>query len=802
MKSKKTSGETAPLLVQSLLGTDKSNPLFRVLRDPEHKRILLYYGLDLLEVFPDIADHFALRLCAGRLYNAGIKKSAIANAFGIDIRTIARIAQAMRKSEPDDLFYVLQGRQRPRKLTPEIAALIREMCDTAFALHPRSPSQYLRDLVKKVHGVSLSGETIRPLLAEYRASLNLTPEKNTQTSCDPLEDPTEGPPGPLDVQIATDKPVKDLASPSTSLNSSPPDRKRSACFSHKPRYLPHAGLLIFLPMLHELAAIDEQDGVLLGQLASGVLLGAANLEQTKLLDATCLSFLLGELRWKSPSPLRKQLRRLAQRSGLRRELLRFNARLTGHTAPDYVFFDPHTKQYTGKHPVLFGWVASMKRVDKAIHGDWFHGPDGYPLWHSLQDNYEDLRQRFLPACRVFRKDLQLPEAHPLCVVVDRGIYGLDSLEAIAGEPGLSVLTWDPASADGEVPLPESEVSRFTIIRKRNSSEDVFFTELEAWETSFSRIPGTRRVVFRTPSETTGAWKTAAILEVGGGKLTPQDMVMRMTNRWLQENDFKYQNEHFGLNELTSYTVVPYSELAEELEDREVPNALRRALVEQTRELKRELGKLLIRVRNGKKGLERDMSHLETLNHHVQQAESTPEHTDAYTQATRCVKSFEKTYARIHTGQKQANDIDDTLETLRKQIAKLPEKVSRLESLIEKGNVRHDLQVKEFFDSLKMIARNMFCLRLREFRNHYDNLRDDHMILRALTQGSGTWLGEKEYPYLHPSVLSSQRKLAGVFSRYLDALNEESAPHRLSTPLQIISPKDAFESAMQTCDPGS
>ena len=62
-------------------------------------------------------------------------RDQIVKAFGMDIRTISRSAQAMRKSEPDDLFCVLQGRQRPRKLTPEIAALIREMCDTAFALH-------------------------------------------------------------------------------------------------------------------------------------------------------------------------------------------------------------------------------------------------------------------------------------------------------------------------------------------------------------------------------------------------------------------------------------------------------------------------------------------------------------------------------------------------------------------------------------------------------------------------------------------------------------------------------------------
>jgi hypothetical protein len=801
MKSITTSGETADINLQPLLGTDKSNPLFRALRDQEGERILLYYGLELLEVFPDYPDHFALRLCAGRLYNAGIKKCAIAKAFDMDIRTIARIARAMCASEPDELFRILQGRQRPRKLTPDISALIREMCETAFALHPRSPSRYLRDLVERVHGVSLSGETIRPLLAEYRNIIQTSPDNNTPTSCDPVEEPFSNSSGERGAQHHEDQSITKESDASLPLRSPSADRKRSACFPVRPRYLPHAGLLLFLPMLNELAKVDEQDGALLRQLASGVLLGAVNLEQTKLLDASALSFLLGALRWKSPSALRKELRRLAGRPGLRADLLSFNARLTGNRAPTYVFFDPHTKQYTGQYPVLYGWVASMKRVDKAIHGDWFHGPDGFPLWHRLEDNYEDLRQRFLPACRELRRDLELPEGHPLCVIVDRGIYGLESLEAIRQEPHLSVLTWDPASAEGESPLKESEVTSFTLIRKRNHSGDLLFTEIEAWETSSCRIPGARRVVFRTSSSVPGEWKTAAMLEVGGGELSPREMVMRMTKRWVQENDFKYQNEHFGLNELTCYAVVPYAELAGDLQDREVPNALRRALVEQTGELKRELGKLLITVRNGKKGLLREMGHLEELNLSLQKAESTREHSHMFHQATQCVKSFEKTHARISSKQKQADDIDKKLETLRKQIVKLPEKVSRLQNLIEKGNVRHDLKVKMFFDSVKMIARNMFCLRLREFRKHYDNLRDDHVILRALAQGSGTWVGEQEAPYLHPSLLSTQRKLHGVFSRFIDELSEEASPYRLTQKIQMIAPKDAFESAMQNSDLG-
>jgi len=799
MKSEKTSGEAAPQPVQDLLGTSKSNPLFRVCRDTGQGELLLYYGLEMLERFPDRLDHFALRLCAGRLYNAGIRKCDIAKTFGMDIRTIARIAHAMKEADPDRLFEVLQGRQRARKLTPEIASFLREMVETALSLHSRSPSRYLRELVQRVYGVSLSAETIRPFLAEGRKQAGSSPEPNTQTPCDPFQKPAEESEGNPAPQTSPEEGVGDEEAAEGPGEAPVADRKRSACFSPTPRFLPHAGLRLFTPMLNALAEVDRQDGPLLRQLVAGVLLGAANLERTKLLDASCLSFLLGPLRWTSPPALRKQLHRLAAEPGLREALLGFNARMTGHEKPEYVYFDPHTKAYTGEHPVLYGWVASKKRVDKAIHGDWFHGPDGFPLWHCLQDNYEDLRARFLPACRDMRREVGISEDHPLCVVVDRGIYGLDALNMIGEEPGLSVLSWDPASAEGEAPSAETGVESFDLVRHRNDSEDRIRTRIEAWESPHCRVPGARRIVFRTVAEDSTPPKSAAVLEVGGGGLGPREVVERMTGRWVQENDFKYQIEHFGLHELTSYTVVSYEEIAESLADREVPNALRNALMEQTRELKKELGKLLVGVRMDRRKLEREMARLEAFNQALQQAETTGEHVKLHRSATACVNAFERIHTRVRAKQDQADGVDKTLAALQKQIRKLPESVSRLQTLIEKGNVRHRLEAKRFFDTLKLIARNMFCLRLREFRRHYDNLRDDHVILRALTHAAGTQAGGETL--LHPGVLTSQRKLDGIFSDFLEALSGETSPHRLEGILKMIRAEHAFESAMEICEPG-
>ena len=41
----------------------------------------------------------------------------------------------------------------------------------------------------------------------------------------------------------------------------------------------------------------------------------------------------------------------------------------------------------------------------------------------------------------------------------------------------------------------------------------------------------------------------------------------MFNRWLQENDFKYLDKHFGINELTSYASFSYKDLEKTIDDK-------------------------------------------------------------------------------------------------------------------------------------------------------------------------------------------------------------------------------------------
>lgn len=782
-----------------MLGVCKQNPYFAIQRDKAGGRLLLFYGYALLELFPDDPEHFALRLCAGRLYNAGVPRKALTKAFGLDIRTIRRIAAALKQEDLEVLTGVLQGRQRPRKLTPEIAAFVEAMCDTAFDEHPQAPSRYLLEKVQETFGVSLSAETIRPLLSAYREKKSAL-ERNMQTSCDAgTERPAD--PDPTCSSQAHDI-QQDVAEnpPESSREPPPEDRKRSVP-SGLPRLLPHAGLALFLPQLAELADLDPEDGHLLRYLTACILLGAVNLEQTKTLDHAALAFLLGPLPWTSPPALRAQLRRLAEaRPELREVLLRFNARLCGHSRPSYVFFDPHTKHYTGKHPVLPGWISSLKRVDKAIHGDWFHGPDGSPLWHRLQDNYDDLRTRFLPAIRQFRQDLHLPDDYTLCVVVDRGIYGLDTLLECQKEPGLCLLTWDQAYRAGDVPMPGEGVDRFTLTRKRNHSRDLIHVRVETWEHPHPRIPGAGLIVCRLHRPGKEVAEIAMIRI--GPHLAVRKVVKRMIRRWLQENDFKYTGTHFGLDQITCYRVTPYARLAEEVEDRQVANGLRLALQQQARELRAELGGLLVTLRDGRRSLEKPMREILAL----QEALDTSLDTAAFTALRRKIQSrlrrLDRDIERLQAKKSGADDLEKRLRAIRKRIKPMPAKLSRLATLIERGNVRHDLEVKTFMDTLRMIARNLFCRHLKSFQPHYDNLRDDHAVLRSLTLSGGVWVPDGPTIFLHPGILTTRRDMQRVLDAFLAELPMPQPPHSAPATLQTSLSESAFESAIRFANLGS
>ena len=50
--------------------------------------------------------------------------------------------------------------------------------------------------------------------------------------------------------------------------------------------------------------------------------------------------------------------------------------------------------------------------------------------------------------------------------------------------------------------------------------------------------------------------------LGTDPKAPDEAVLKgMFSRWIQENDFKYLDKHFGINQITSYRTIHYQRLA-------------------------------------------------------------------------------------------------------------------------------------------------------------------------------------------------------------------------------------------------
>lgn len=135
---------------------------------------------------------------------------------------------------------------------------------------------------------------------------------------------------------------------------------------------------------------------------------------------------------------------------------------------------------------------------------------------------------------------------------------------------------------------------------------------------------------------------------------------------------------------------------------------------------------------------------------------------------------------------------------------MPAKLSRLAILIEQGKVRRDLEVKTFMDTLRMIARNLFCGHLKSFQPHYDNLRDDYAVLRNLTLCAGVWILEPDGPtiHLHPGILITRRNMQNIFDAFLAELPPPQPPHSEPVTLKSNLSERVFESVIRSAKVGS
>jgi len=851
--------------LQLILPTDRRNPSFTLYQDDTQQQIHVYYGLELLQVVPADRQHVQYKLLVANLYNAGLKVSSLEELFGVNRKTMRVWGQALQSGDVERLARALEGRQRHRKLRPEIRSYIEHRFAEVYRQQRSCYNAQLRREVAAVFGVRLSGEAIRPLLSALRAAAQVHPGspstgsgspagggdmgisgkgsevglpatggaaeaggpggKTVEEACElaaagacrvptapkliaptqvalvPEGQPPSAPalagqgagaespggkaverPGELAVESVVGPPL-----PPVPAQPAPPIRP---WIEGQARWCDHLGLLLFWQALSESAAVLSPPVPWLKQWLASVLLGAHNVEQTKYLNWEELSLLLGPV-VAAPTLQRHALSQLATPETVQ-AVWRWNARQVEALSESDFYLDPHTKHYTGQQPLLKGWCPVIRWADKALHSDFVHSRRGEAIYCECTDNFADLRQRLWEVVARLRQTLGWGSDKVLTLVVDRGVFGLEVFSQVLADPGLHLITWEKGYQPGQWQEPQ-KAGEFVIERARNRAQDLRTYHFKYLDRPWAKAPGMRQLVVVA---TNPEGKSLEVAVLTDDPQRPAMEVLRLIfNRWLQENDFKYEDKHFGINQITSYRTVPYEKLKGQLQDRQVKSGQAKALSQARLDLERQQKRYLFEQEQA------DVQHArrQALTAEWEKRMTEPSGqapTDAAKALTR-LRAASQRYEAARTERRQKiQALQGQIETNRQQWATVQKEESRLEQLIAQGMHRLDTRNKQLMDAIKITASNAFRQALQPFKKAYDNYRDDHDYFRQLTHSGGVlrWTGQTFEVHLLPRV-NYPPALQAVILTLLEQLNakQPQLPDGSGRALEFyLSDREDFE----------
>jgi len=566
----------------------------------------------------------------------------------------------------------------------------------------------------------------------------------------------------------------------------------------------HAGLLLFGESLAAVSQVVEPAQPWLRQALGSVLAGALNVEQTKYLNPDDLELLLGP-QLRGLGPQRRRLKELAEGPTANR-LLRWNSQQVGADEQRDFYLDPHTKQYTGMAEVLKGWCPTIHWADKALHSDFLHTASGQPIYFECTDNYEDLRVRLWGLLDRGRAALAWPQDKVITIIIDRAVFGKETFDRVLAEPAMHLVTWEKGYQPGN--WKESQVSGQCVIQRvRNHSADRESYQFRYIDQKWAVDPRWRQLIVRA-THPSGRKGEVSILTDDHTRAAAE-LVRLMFGRWVQENDFKYSDLHFGFKQITSYGVIGYAQLKPQLTDRQIQSGAARALAEQARQVRAQLGRVLWAQRQAehRQGVRQArQAELEKANAAVPES-AEQSGTSAAADPAAAVRRRE--LGRLKAAQtrhetrrvdrsKKLKELEEQLNQILVQQGQTGQTMSRLEDLIARQMVRLDTGPKRLLDAVKVVARNVFYRALAPFKAAYDNYRDDHEHFRRLTQSAGVlrWNGRKLEVHLLPATPYGAA-LRRVWEQVLNGVNETQPVWPDGSGRQLVF-RLAARSELQVC----
>jgi hypothetical protein len=497
----------------------------------------------------------------------------------------------------------------------------------------------------------------------------------------------------------------------------------------------YAGLLLFAPYLSRLKAHGLEH---IRQWVVTVLLGLHNVEQAKTLCFSSLDLIIGDS-IRNLHVQRQELKALATPQNLDK-ILSFNASIVGINEHTDFYFDPHGKQYTGALKILKGWCAKVRMADKVLYTDMVHTVDGFPVYLNSIDNYDDLRERYPATVEAFREKTGIDAQKTITMVIDRGIFSRDIFKWALAQPRQHIITWEKGYKndgwDKDAPIKNG-----SLFKARNHKHDLMRYHYQYIDTVWHNNKSIRKLVVRI---TNPKLKTAEVsILTDDMDREAREIITLMFSRWIQENDFKYLIKHFGIDQITSYEYKDYKSLQDKIKDKRAETGEHKSLKRKEKNEREKLKTQLLRK------------------HRFHKSHGTEPEQWTTAQASR----LETILDRIQQVSEEIEGISGQLEHTRKE-------ESKLQHLIDEGYVQLKTDAKTLMDAIKLLARNIFYLSFRPFKEKYDNYRDDHVLFRHLSRSNGMVTADRErFKVELMPKMNCPPKLQKIFGEILEEINE-------------------------------
>ena len=767
------------------------------------KELSLYIGLAEVERIPFDRDHILFKMLLGRMYNSKYKLDDLVEKFGPSHKTIRLWGKALLSSDLDYIRKVFAGHENKRKITPEIDGFIRGTFN-AIKGNIKNFSQVIISEIGKRYNKEISGESLRIIFNDERNSNIDNPsssaDKPTADKIDSVANerlaPSEDPDNLEIVKnckfpLSSTACVNNCLDESLSVNCSSEiavlsDSGLVDCSNEKrenicdvaeasgtniplpPKYFPfsglpltrldewtepvllnHCGLILFSHLIDKV--FPEKSFALQKQWLSQILLGMINIEQSKHLSHESLAKLIGKT-IKDLGEQRTELKVISDFASTMK-LVQRNRIFIGDKDQHIFYYDPHTKEYTGMFKYLKAWIAHSHIIRKGMHSDFIHTVDGYPCFVQIFDNFYDLRERFFICSDIFKKSFLKDSSKPVTWIIDRGIYGMETLMEIRAS-GDNIITWDKGYKRNAWEN-NRHYERFSMDKYKNNSEICKSTVFEYQQSAWSKNTNFRQIIVKAYKPNGNNIEVSIIVN---NKCTIDDetIVRLMFSKWIQENDFKFLAEFFGIDQITSYRFIPYSRLEDKLNDRLTESKTYKVMCKKRRGLENELTKIIRGRYDLDKKYNRDLNKLglekaqrqKLLKKEKQKKSKHSEKQKLYKKESdrlfRLICKYPERQKKMKNKYKDKFNIvnnsilqmEDMIETMNIEISALIKNESRLQQLIKEHYMQPDIRAKNYMDMLKIIARNMFYELLKNFRPIYNNYRDDCATLREITRLPG------------------------------------------------------------------